>query len=43
MECPFLSVIVPVYNDNTRLANLLESLGRQTYPDDLFEIETNFP
>mgnify|MGYP000597378413 CR=1 FL=1 len=35
---PFLSVIAPVYNDNTRLANLLESLGRQTYPVDLFEI-----
>ncbi|MHC4552020.1 MAG: glycosyltransferase family 2 protein, partial [Planctomycetota bacterium] len=35
---PFLSVIVPVYNDNKGLAILLESLTQQTYPRDRFEV-----
>jgi glycosyltransferase involved in cell wall biosynthesis len=35
---PFVSVIVPVFNDPVRLANCLLALERQTYPEDRFEI-----
>ncbi|MCA1631767.1 MAG: glycosyltransferase family 2 protein [Acidobacteria bacterium] len=35
---PFVSVIVPVYNDPERLLLCLQALGRQTYPQDLYEI-----
>ena len=37
---PFVSVIVPVYNDAQRLGLCLESLARQSYPAQSFE-ETN--
>ena len=36
--CPFVSVIIPVYNDRERLTMCLEALQRQTYPSDLFEV-----
>ncbi len=35
---PFLSVIVPVYNDTKGLSLLLASLQKQTYPQDRFEV-----
>lgn len=35
---PFVSVIIPVYNDNKGLNILLESLRHQSYPDERFEI-----
>ena len=35
---PFVSVIVPVYNDQTGIARCLDALRSQTYPDDLFEV-----
>jgi glycosyltransferase involved in cell wall biosynthesis len=37
-EVPFVSVVVPVYNDEERLAQCLEALERQTYPSDQFEV-----
>src|SRR5262245_10159476 len=37
-ELPFVSVIVPVYNDARRLRLCLEALARQTYPAAAFEI-----
>ena len=37
-ELPYVSVIIPVYNDRERLATCLEALQRQTYPPDLFEV-----
>jgi glycosyltransferase involved in cell wall biosynthesis len=36
--CPFVSVIVPVFNDAERLALCLESLERQTYPKDRYQV-----
>lgn len=35
---PFVSVIVPVYNDATRLKLCLEALNTQTYPKERYEI-----
>lgn len=35
---PFVSVIVPVYNDPDGIRNCLEALRSQTYPDDQFEV-----
>ncbi len=35
---PFVSVIIPVYNDAERLALCLEALAAQTYPPDRFEV-----
>lgn len=38
VRSPFVSVIIPVYNDNRRLELCLEALERQTYPKDAYEI-----
>jgi glycosyltransferase involved in cell wall biosynthesis len=38
MTRPFVSVIIPVYNDPERLAACLECLSRQTYPAECFEV-----
>jgi glycosyltransferase involved in cell wall biosynthesis len=35
---PFVSVIIPVYNDVERLVLCLEALGKQTYARDRFEV-----
>ena len=35
---PFVSVIIPVYNDNRRLQTCLDALAGQTYPADRFEV-----
>src|SRR3989338_7815520 len=35
---PFVSVVVPVYNDNVRLKKALEALERQSYPADRYEV-----
>jgi glycosyltransferase involved in cell wall biosynthesis len=35
---PFVSVIIPVYNDNARLQTCLDALALQTYPADRFEV-----
>jgi len=35
---PFVSVIIPVFNDARRLRRCLESLDRQTYPRERFEV-----
>ena len=35
---PFVSVVVPVYNDAERLKICLEALEKQTYPQNLYEI-----
>ena len=37
-ETPFVSVIIPVYNDQDRLTTCLEALRAQTYPASRFEI-----
>ena len=37
-EYPFLSVIIPVYNDNTGLKKLLPTLMQQSYPQDKYEV-----
>jgi glycosyltransferase involved in cell wall biosynthesis len=37
-NAPFVSVIVPVFNDPDRLALCLQALEGQTYPKDLYEI-----
>ncbi|MBW2412216.1 MAG: glycosyltransferase [Deltaproteobacteria bacterium] len=37
-EYPFLSVIVPVYNDNAGLEKLLPTLMQQSYPQDKYEV-----
>ena len=37
-ELPFVSVIIPVRNDAERLARCLDSLVKQNYPADRFEI-----
>ena len=34
----FVSVIIPVYNDSTRLKICLEALDNQTYPQDSYEV-----
>ena len=38
MREPFVSVIIPVFNDNERLALCLESIANQTYPKAKYEI-----
>ena len=35
---PFVSVVVPAFNDGARLALCLEALERQTYPRELYEV-----
>lgn len=35
---PFVSVIIPVYNDVERLQKCLNALEKQTYPQDLYEV-----
>ncbi|MFC1782530.1 glycosyltransferase [Planctomycetota bacterium] len=35
---PFVSVIIPVYNDENRIGLAIEALLKQTYPKDRFEI-----
>ncbi len=35
---PFVSVIIPVFNDSIRLQLCLDALARQTYPVHLFEV-----
>ncbi len=35
---PFVSIIIPVYNDSDRLKICLEALENQNYPDNLYEI-----
>lgn len=35
---PFVSVIVPVFNDADRLKSCLEALENQTYPQNLYEV-----
>ncbi|MBE9190691.1 glycosyltransferase [Gloeocapsopsis crepidinum LEGE 06123] len=35
---PFVSVIIPVFNDNQRLKTCLEALENQTYPKNLYEV-----
>lgn len=35
---PFISVIIPVYNDPIRLRDCLECLQNQTYPRDCYEV-----
>lgn len=35
---PFVSVIVPVYNDPLRIKSCIEALLRQTYPKDCYEV-----
>jgi len=35
---PFVSVIIPVYDDLERLANCLENLAAQSYPKDRYEV-----
>ncbi|MGK7895453.1 MAG: glycosyltransferase family 2 protein, partial [Xenococcus sp. (in: cyanobacteria)] len=35
---PFVSVIIPVYNDIERLRKCLEALESQTYPHNLYEV-----
>lgn len=37
-EPPFVSVIVPVYNDPEEIRTCLESLMAQTYPEDRYEV-----
>ncbi len=37
-DYPFVSVIIPVYNDMERLAKCLDVLSQQTYPVDFYEI-----
>lgn len=37
-ECPFVSVIIPVFNDAERLKRCLAALSQQRYPADRFEI-----
>jgi GT2 family glycosyltransferase len=38
MHSPFVSVIVPVYNDSEQLSTCLRALSDQTYPPDLYEV-----
>jgi len=37
-ESPFVSVVVPVFNDHQRLRVCLEALMRQSYPPDCYEV-----
>jgi glycosyltransferase involved in cell wall biosynthesis len=38
MSNPFVSIIIPVFNDNKRLKNCLQALEKQTYPQECYEI-----
>ncbi|MBF0233903.1 MAG: glycosyltransferase family 2 protein [Desulfamplus sp.] len=38
MKIPFISVIVPTYNDSLRLSYCLNALRSQTYPKSRYEI-----
>lgn len=38
MSCPFVSVIIPVYNDPIRLKTCLQALEDQTYPKNSYEV-----
>jgi glycosyltransferase involved in cell wall biosynthesis len=38
MQPPFISVVIPVFNDTERLLMCLDRLARQTYPKERFEI-----
>lgn len=38
MSFPFVSVIIPVYNDPFRLQKCLQALEEQTYPKSLYEV-----
>ena len=38
MSKPFVSVIIPVYNDSKRLQICLNALDNQTYPKDKYEV-----
>lgn len=38
MTHPFVSIIIPVYNDRDRLTLCLEALEHQTYPKDQYEV-----
>jgi glycosyltransferase involved in cell wall biosynthesis len=38
MEFPFVSVIIPVYNDETRLKKCLTALEHQAYPESKYEV-----
>lgn len=38
LENPFVSVVIPVYNDAERLEKTLSALDAQTYPDDQYEV-----
>ncbi len=38
MSNPFVSVIIPVFNDSERLKLCLEALHDQTYPKNLYEV-----
>ena len=37
-QTPFVSVIVPVFNDAARLGTCLDAIEKQTYPDDAYEV-----
>jgi len=37
-EFPFISVIIPAYNEEKRISNAIEALLRQTYPKDKMEL-----
>ena len=37
-EYPFLSIIIPVYNDNAGLKKLLPTLMKQSYPKEKYEV-----
>lgn len=37
-QCPFVSVVIPVYNNAARLQKTLEALGDQTYPPEQYEV-----
>jgi glycosyltransferase involved in cell wall biosynthesis len=38
MDLPFLSVIIPVFNSEAGISDTLESLSRQDYPSDRWEV-----
>lgn len=38
LDTPFVSVIVPVYNDPSRIQSCVEALLAQTYPQDCYEV-----